>query len=147
MKPVMWFRALAVVLALFALGHAVGTRHAVTTDTREAAVISAMNGFRVPVMGFERTYWEFYRGFSVFITVLLAALMVIAWQLGGLSRRDARGALPIATTVLVACVGQLILAFVYFFTAPIIMCALAVICAGVGTALLAREARGSGAAL
>ncbi len=147
MKPVIWFRALAVVLAFFTLGHTVGTRHAITSDARETAVLTAMNGFRVPVMGFERTYWQFYRGFSVSITVLLATLMVIAWQLGDLSRRDPRAAMPIATTVLIACVAQLILSFVYFFTAPIIMSVLAVICAAAGTALLARDARGSGAGL
>jgi hypothetical protein len=147
MKPVIWFRALAVVLAFFTLGHTVGTRHAITSDARETAVLTAMNGFRVPVMGFERTYWQFYRGFSVSITVLLATLMVIAWQLGDLSRRDPRAAMPIATTVLIACVAQLILSFVYFFTAPIIMSALAVICAAAGTVLLARDARDSGASL
>src|ERR1051325_6747440 len=147
MESVIWFRALAVVLAFFTLGHTVGTRHAITNDPREAAVITAMGGFRVPVMGFERTYWEFFRGFSITITVLLATLMVIAWQLGTLSRRDPRAALPIATTVLVACVAQVILAFVYFFTAPIITSVLALICAAVGTALLARDARSSRAAL
>ena len=81
-KPSTWFRALAVVLAFFTLGHTVGTIHAITNTPQEAGVINAMQGYRVPVMGFERTYWEFYRGFSVSITVLLATLMVIAWQLG-----------------------------------------------------------------
>ena len=47
---------------------------AVTTAPGEAAVIAAMQAYRVPVMGFLRTYWEFYRGFSIFITVLLVTL-------------------------------------------------------------------------
>ena len=140
MKPAIWFRVLAFVLGFFTLGHTVGTRHSITSAPQEAAVLAAMQGFRVPVMGFERTYWEFYRGFSVSISVLLATLMVIAWQLAGLSRRDPRGALPLAVTVLVACFAQLVVSFAYFFTAPIIMSALALICAGIGTALLAREA-------
>ena len=141
MKPAIWFRALAIVLGFFTLGHTVGTRHAITTAPREAAVIAAMQSYRVPVMGFERTYWEFYRGFSVSISVLLATLMVIAWQLGTLSRRDPRGALPLAITVLVVCAAQLVVSFAYFFTAPIITCLVAVVCAAVGTALLAREGR------
>ena len=141
MKPSIWFRALTVVLALFTLGHTIGTRHAITTSPDEAAVIAAMQRHRVPVMGFFRNYWEFYRGFSVSISVLLATLMVIAWQLGSLSRRDPRAALPIAVTVLLACIGQAIICFAYFFTAPIVMSVLAVICAGVGAALTARDAR------
>lgn len=141
MKPTIWFRALAVIMALYTLGHTVGTRHAITTAPQEAAVISAMQGYRVPVMGFLRTYWEFYRGFSVYISVLLAMLMVLAWQLGTLSRRNPRDALPLAVTVLLACVGQAIVSFIYFFTAPMLTSTLAVICAGFGTALTARDAR------
>ena len=129
MKASIWFRALAVVLAFFTFGHTVGTLHAITNDPQEAAVLNTMKGFRVPVMGFHRTYWEFYRGFSVSITFLLATLMVIAWQLATLSRRDPRSAFPIAVTVLLACVAQAIVAVVYFFTAPIITSVLAVICA------------------
>ena len=106
-----------------------------------------MQGYRVPVMGFLRTYWEFYRGFSVYITVLLATLMVLAWQLGTLSRRNPREALPLAITLLLACVGQTIVSFIYFFGAPMVMSTLATICAAVGAALTARDARSSAAPL
>jgi hypothetical protein len=140
MKPWIWYRALAVILAIFTLGHTLGTRHAVTTAPEEAAVIAGMQGYRVPVMGFLRTYWEFYRGFSVSISVLLAALMVIAWQLATLSRRNPREALPLGVTVLLACVGQAIVSFSYFFTAPMVMSVAAVVCAGIGVALVARDA-------
>jgi len=140
MKPSIWFRALAIVLAFFTLGHTVGTRHAITTAPQEAAVVAAMQGYRVPVMGFERSYWEFYRGFSVSISVLFATLMVIAWQVATLSRRNPRAALPLAVTLLVACIGQATICLIYFFTAPIITSVLSVICAAAGTGLLARDA-------
>ena len=140
MKPSIWFRMLAVVLGVLTLGHTVGTLQPITNAPQEAAVIAAMQGYRVPVMGFERTYWEFYRGFSVSISVLLATLMVIAWQLATLSRRNARAALPLAITLLVACVGQAVISFAYFFTAPITMSVIAVICAAVATLLVRREA-------
>ncbi|HJP87031.1 MAG TPA: hypothetical protein VJ852_13660 [Gemmatimonadaceae bacterium] len=140
MKAHIWFRALAVVLALFTLGHTLGTRHAITSDPREALVLTAMQGFRVPVMGFHRTYFEFYRGFSITISILLAILMIVAWQVAALSRRAPRATLPFALTLLLACIGQTVVVFIYFFTAPMILSVLAVICAGVGVALLAREA-------
>ena len=141
MKPWIWYRALAVVLAIFTLGHTLGTRHAVTPAPEEAAVIAGMQGYRVPVMGFLRTYWEFYRGFSVSISVLLATLAVIAWQLATLSRRNPREALPLGVTLLLACVAQAIVGFIYFFTAPMVMSTLSVICAAVGATLTARDAR------
>jgi hypothetical protein len=90
-------------------------------------------------MGFLRTYWEFYRGFSITITVLLAALALFAWQIGTLSRRNPREAVPLATTMVIACVANGIVAFMYFFTAPMVISTLAVICAAVGLALTRRE--------
>src|SRR5205085_9254488 len=98
MKSWIWFRALAVVLAIFTLGHTLGSRHAITASPEEAAVITGMQLYRVPVMGFLRSYWEFYRGLSITISVLLAALMVIAWQVGTLSRRNPQEARPFAIT-------------------------------------------------
>jgi hypothetical protein len=141
MKPKIWYRALAVVLAFFTLGHTIGTRHAVTPAPEEAAVISAMQGYQVPVMGFLRTYWDFYRGFSVSISTLLAALAVIAWQLGTLAERNPRQAMPLAITVLLACIGQVVISLIYFFTAPMITSVLAFISAAIGATLTARAAR------
>jgi D-alanyl-lipoteichoic acid acyltransferase DltB (MBOAT superfamily) len=141
MKSWIWFRALSVILAIFTLGHTVGTRQAITTAPEEAAVIAGMQQYRVPVMGFLRSYWDFYRGFSVTISVLLAALMVIAWQLGSLSRRNPSEALPFAVTILIACVANAIVSFTYFFSAPMVTSTLAVLCAGVGVLLVRREQR------
>jgi hypothetical protein len=141
MKSWIWFRALAVVLAFFTLGHTLGTRQAITTTPEEAAVIAGMQQLRVPVMGFVRSYWDFYRGFSVTISVLLAALVVIAWQLGALSRRNPREALPFAVTILIACIANAVVSFSYFFTAPMVTSLVAVLCAAVGTLLVRREMR------
>jgi hypothetical protein len=145
MKSWRWFRALAVILAIFTLGHTVGTISSITNSPDEAVVISTMQTHRFPVMGFHRSYWEFYRGFSVSITVLLAVLAVIAWQLGTLARRNPAAALPIAVTVLAGCAANAIVTWMYFFTAPMVLSAAAVICAAVGVVLLTREAKARGA--
>lgn len=142
MKPWIWFRALAVVLAFFTLGHTVGTVHAITTAPEEAAVIAGMQGYRMPVMGFLRSYWDFYRGFSITISILLATLMVIAWQTGTLSRRSPREALPFAYTLLIALFANAIVSFLYFFTAPMVASTLAVVCGAIGAGLVSRDARG-----
>jgi len=140
MKASNWFRALAVILSIFTLGHTVGTIRAITAAPEEAAVIAAMQGYRVPVMGFLRTYWEFYRGFSITISVLLATLAVIAWQVGSLSQRNPRAALPFAMTALIACTANAIVSFMYFFTAPMVLSSVAVICAAIGVALVRMDA-------
>lgn len=138
-----WLRALAVILALFALGHTIGTAAPrVTRGIGEALVFRAMQGFRFPVMGFERSYWDFYRGFALTVSVLQFVLAAMAWQLAAVSRRCPREALPMAVSLLVACVGLLVLSVGFFFTPPIVFSAAAV---GVAAwvVMLLRRAAGS----
>jgi hypothetical protein len=130
-KAAVWLRVLAVVLGLFALGHTVGTAAPkVTRGMREAVVFQAMQGYRFPVMGFDRTYWDFYRGFALTISVLMFALAALAWQLAAVSRRAPSEALPMAVTLLVGCVGVLVLSLEFFFAPPIVFSVAAVGVAG-----------------
>ena len=36
------------------------------------------------IMGFSRTYWDFYVGFGLFVSVFLLLAVELAWQLGRL---------------------------------------------------------------
>jgi hypothetical protein len=136
-RPWLWLRALAVVLALFALGHTLGTAAPhVTRGSREALVFAGMQGFRFPVMGFERSYWDFYRGFALTISVLQAVMAAVAWQLAAVSRVNARVALPIAVTLLAGCVGLVVLSWTFFFAPPIVFSAVAAGCAARAVVLL-----------
>ena len=89
MRSWIWLRSLAVVLAIFTLGHTLGTAAPkVTRGEREATLFTAMQSYRFPIMGFDRSYWDFYRGLAITISVLMLLMTVFAWQLGTLSRRD-----------------------------------------------------------
>lgn len=134
-----WLRAAAIVLAAFALGHTLGTMSPrVTHGPPEAAVFAAMRGFRFPVMGFTRSYWDFFRGFAITIGVLQAIVAVVAWQAGTLALRDPRAARPLAFTVLVACVALMLLSVKFFFAAPIAMAAAASAASAIAVWQLAR---------
>ncbi|GAC1477577.1 MAG: hypothetical protein NVS1B4_20440 [Gemmatimonadaceae bacterium] len=140
MKAWIWLRALAIILALFAGGHTLGTAiPRVTRGPQEAAVFDAMQSFRFPVMGFDRTHWDFYRGFALIISAQLLVMVALAWQLSALSRRSPQGALPMAITLQLGCVSLLILSYFFFFGGPIVMSLLAVACASVAVALLVKE--------
>ena len=141
MKPRTWLRGLAGILALFALGHTLGTAvPKVTRGPSEAALFRAMQSFRFPVMGFERTYWDFFRGSVLIISVLLALMAVIAWQLSTVSEHDPRRALPIAVTLQLGCMGLLVLSWFFFFGGPIILSLVATVCATGAVVTLARDA-------
>ncbi len=126
------WRTLAVILALFAAGHTLGTAvpH-VTRGAAEASVFRAMQGFRFPIMGFERSYWEFYRGFALTISVQLALMAVIAWQVGSLSESDPRQARRIGIALLLGCVGIAVISWSFFFGGPIVFSIVATVLAGV----------------
>lgn len=136
-----WLRAQAGVLALFAAGHTLGTAAPrVTRGAAESALFRAMQSYRFPVMGFDRSYWDFYRGFAITISVLMLVMAVVAWQAGAVAARSPRQALPLAVTLLLGCAGLVAVSLRFFFAAPVLFSAAAALCALVAAALLAREA-------
>jgi len=71
--------------------------------------------------GAERSYWDFYYGFCVSITVYLAAPAVILWQRRGLAKTDAKRVRPMIVTLLVAFLLITALTLKYFFVAPLVL--------------------------
>jgi hypothetical protein len=86
----------------------------------EMAVIEAMKSHRFDVLGVQRTYWDFYFGFGVIISVYLLVQAVVLWQLAGLAKRGTQ-VRSIVAAFLVAFVVNAILVWKYFFTIPVIM--------------------------
>jgi hypothetical protein len=131
MRSPIVLKALLVVLFIFALGHTLGTSAPqVQRGPAEAAVFGAMQSFRFPIMGFTRSYWDFYRGLAIPISVLMFALSAIAWQLARVAERRGREALPIALTLLLGCIGMLVVGFEFLFAIPIAFSAVTVVLAG-----------------
>jgi hypothetical protein len=83
MQASIFYRTAAVLLLLFAVGHALGFRQSDPTWGVDA-LLSSMRSIRFDVQGFNRTYWDLFvaAGFSVGVFYLFAA--ILAWQLGGL---------------------------------------------------------------
>ena len=121
------YRAAAVLLSLFAVGHTLGFRDADPT-WGVGPVQAAMHSTHFTIQGFTRTYWDFFvgAGFTVGVLYLFAALL--AWQLGGLPgetlvrmRATAwgfAGCFAVATVVSVR----------HLFWIPILMSALITVC-------------------
>ena len=91
-------------------------------------MIMAMRSIHFDVQGSNRTYWDFYVGFGLFVSVFLVFSAVLAWQLGGLPA--ATLALMRGTTwALVICFGAVaILSWRYFFIIPIVFSIAILLC-------------------
>ncbi len=118
MSPALLYRIASVLLLLFAGGHTLGFRR---VDPRWGldATIGALKATRFQVQGLTRSYWDFYTGFGLFVTVLLLFAAILAWQLGSLPK-DVLRSLPLVTWGLALCfVVVTWLSWRYFFIAPL----------------------------
>jgi hypothetical protein len=78
--------------------------------------------------GFDRTYWDFYVGFGLFVSVFLFFAAVLAWQLGGMSK-ETLALIPGVSWALAMCfVGVSVLSWKYFFIVPVVFSSVITLC-------------------
>ena len=117
MKASLLYRFSSVLLVLFALGHTIGFRQ---TDPRwnADAVANGMRSVRFEVQGFNRTYWDFFVGFGLFVSVFLLFAAVLAWRFGSMTP-DRLAAIPVERWSFALCFVVIAgLTWRYFFVAP-----------------------------
>jgi hypothetical protein len=139
-KASTWLRALAAIMVFFTFGHTMGVLNP-PAEGPAGQALEAMRRTRFPIMGFERSYWDFYRGFGFFVSMEFVLFAAIAYQLSVASRRNPRAALPLMVTLEIGCVATAVLSWMYFFAAPIVTSLVAVVCSTAALAALRREAR------
>ena len=127
MKASIFYRVAAVFLLLFAVGHTLGFRQ---SDPKWGvdALRASMRSIHFDVQGFNRTYWDFYVGFGLFVSVFLLFAAVLAWQLGGLPQQDLPSIRGIAWAFAVSFIGVAFLSWRLFFAVPIIFSAAITVC-------------------
>jgi hypothetical protein len=87
MKASIFYRIAAVLLQLFDAGHTSGFLGPIPSGEWILAPCGQLIFTLWGLMGFSRTYWDFYVGFGLFVSVFLLLAVVLAWQLGGPSAR------------------------------------------------------------
>ena len=127
MKAKGFYRIGSVLLLLFALGHTFGFRQTVP-EWGVDGPLALLQQVHFNVQGFHRTYYDFYVGFGLFVTVFQLFGAAIAWQLGGLSR-EVLSRMPLLTWGFVICFAALtVLSGKYFFVVPLVFSFLITIC-------------------
>jgi hypothetical protein len=121
------YRISSVLLVLFALGHTIGFRHVDPTWNADG-VVNGMRSVSFDVQGFHRSYWDFFSGFGLFVSVFLVFAAVLAWQFGSMSL-ERLAAIPIERWSFAICfVFIAVLSWRYFFLAPDVLSTLAALC-------------------
>lgn len=117
MSASLLYRISSVLLVLFAIGHTVGFRQ-VDPSWNADAVAAGMRSVSFDVQGFHRSYWDFFTGFGLFVTVLLLFAAILAWQFGSMSRESLAGIPVLRWSFAICFVLIAAMTWRYFFMAP-----------------------------
>jgi hypothetical protein len=127
MRPSLLYRVAAVLLALFAAGHTAGFRE-VDPQWGIDAVINGMKASSFQVLGMQRTYWDFFVGLGLFVSVLQLFAALVAWQLATLDPPILARMGLIRWGFVVAFVGLSGLSWRYFFPIPLLFSVAIALC-------------------
>jgi hypothetical protein len=140
-KPTLFLRIAAAVTLIHAVLHTIGGVFGDFGPGAAATAVQAMKMNQFPLVGNMRSYWDFYRGFGLAVSIFLTVESVIFWQLGSLAKTDARRLRPILAGFLVGYSALTINSYAYFFVGPVAAELAIVACLGLAIATTKAEVR------
>src|SRR5258708_11346635 len=117
MKASVLYRIASVLILLLDAGHTSGFPW---SDPKWAVDLTAMRSTHFDILGFSRTYWDFYVGFGLFASVFILLAAILAWQLGGLPANTRALMRGTAWTLALCFAAITVLSWRYFFILPIV---------------------------
>jgi hypothetical protein len=135
-KPVLFLRIAAVLTLIHAVLHTIGGVFGKIEPGPAAVAVEAMKTNQFLLMGKVRSFWDFYHGLGLGVTISLTSEAILFWLLGSLAKTDSRRLRPIMTTFLVAYAVLSLNSYTYFFSGPVVAELLIAACLGaaIGTA-------------
>lgn len=127
-SPVLWLRAASVVTLIHAILHTIGGVFGKPEPGPASIAVLAMKTNQFQWMGNTRSYWDFYFGFGLGITIFLTLDAIVLWLLASLARSEAARLRPV---ILVYSLGYLVFAlnsYVYFFLGAVVTEIVIVLC-------------------
>ncbi len=140
MRASVFYRIAAILLLLFEAGHTSGFPW---SDPQWGVDLGSVQSTHFYIMGFSRTYWDFYVGFGLFVSVFLLLAVVLAWQLGGLPPESLARMRGTAWTFALCFAAITVLAWKYFFILPIIFSIVVTLCLTAAAWLSAKQGSGT----
>ena len=125
MKASMFYRIAAVLLLLFDAGHTSGFPW---SDAKWGVDLGSVRSTHFNIMGFSRTYCDFYVGFGLFVSVFVLLAVVLAWQLGGLPPESLALMRGTAWAFALCFAAITVLTLKYFFILPIVFTSVITLC-------------------
>jgi hypothetical protein len=142
MRTVLFLRIASVLTLIHAALHTIGSVFGGASPGGQQAAVTAMKANEFVAMGVTRTYWDFYMGLGLTVSVFLTVEAVVFWQLGLLAKSDALRLRPVLAAFLVGYLCVAMVSYRYFFAAPVITEILIALCLGLAIAFAKQVAAG-----
>jgi hypothetical protein len=141
MRTTLFLRIASVLTFIHAALHTIGGMFGGVAPGAMQTAVSAMKGNEFVAMGVTRTFWDFYMGFGLAVSVFMTVEAVVFWQLGSLAKSDALRLRPILAAFLVGFLGMAVVSYRYFFAGPVITEVLIAVCLGLAIVTAKQPAR------
>jgi hypothetical protein len=127
LRSSVFYRIASVLLVLFAAGHTLGFRRS-DPAWRAEPVLALMQSQHFQVQGFGRSYWDFFVGFGLFVSVFVLFAAILAWQLGSLAPETLARMRVVAWAFAFCFFAITVLSWTYFFVIPLVFSLAITIC-------------------
>ena len=129
MKAPIFLRVASIVSVLFAAGHTLGGRKS-WSPAGETDVLRAMKTVSFHAQGVDRTYWDFYAGFGLTISVFLLLQAVLLWQLATVAKDEPLRVRPLVASFFLATIASGLVAWKFIFAVPAVFSGILAACLG-----------------
>jgi hypothetical protein len=123
-----WLRIAAILTALWAIGHTSGIPWTPGEGQPAEAVVSAMRTVRFEIFGRMRTYWDFYQGFGLTVSVAFGVQAVLLWQQASIAKMGVAKLRPLVIVQLIGFVFYGAVAAMYIFPVPVVFAGAVIVC-------------------
>jgi hypothetical protein len=137
-KPVIYIRIAAVLTFIHAVLHTIGGVFGSISPGSATIAAEAMKSNQFVAMGNLRTYWDFYMGMGLAVSLFLTMESVVFWFLASVARSHAGQIRPILIVFAIGYLAFAIDSYRYFFLAPVIVESIIALCL-VAAAVSARD--------
>lgn len=138
MKASLLYRISSILLLLFAAGHTFGFRQ-IDPEWGVDSLVQSMKTIHFNANGSDRTYWDFFVGFGLFVTVLMVLASIVAWQFGSLPSETLAAMRASAWGFVVCFAVVAYLSWRYFFMIPVVFSIAILLCLAAAAWLSGRQ--------
>ena len=127
MKAPILLRVSSIISVLFAAGHTLGGRKS-WSPAGDTEVLRAMKTVSYHVMGVDRTFWDFYAGFGLTLSIYLLLQAVLLWQFATIAKDEPRRVRPMVASFFVATIASALIAWKLIFAIPVVFSGVLAVC-------------------